>query len=312
MSDMEMIILIMVFLLGGLCGTEAQPVSVTGQMGQQIIITCSHINAFSNYKYFCRGACTGKDVLIASGVERNISRGRYRIEDEGNTFKVTIAELMKNDTGTYWCGIDRTGFDTYKTVHLRVVDATKTNHPPPVKGNTTADVMVTDSPEGIITNASSSGKLVYIGAGLVVAVLALAFVLLIFIRKRNRDTSTSSGKDHDTVYATPSNQQQDVGCGITAFSSTANESLETENRSNTIHASSAIQHQDTSRDYTIYSNVALPSDSQMQPDSLFYSTVTFNQDTDCSSAAPRPASTAYSTIKKISGDEAMAYSSLYY
>ncbi|XP_071399561.1 CMRF35-like molecule 1 isoform X2 [Centroberyx affinis] len=291
MSDMEMIILIMVFLLGGLCGTEAQPVSVTGQMGQQIIITCSHINAFSNYKYFCRGACTGKDVLIASGVERNISRGRYRIEDEGNTFKVTIAELMKNDTGTYWCGIDRTGFDTYKTVHLRVVD---------------------DSPEGIITNASSSGKLVYIGAGLVVAVLALAFVLLIFIRKRNRDTSTSSGKDHDTVYATPSNQQQDVGCGITAFSSTANESLETENRSNTIHASSAIQHQDTSRDYTIYSNVALPSDSQMQPDSLFYSTVTFNQDTDCSSAAPRPASTAYSTIKKISGDEAMAYSSLYY
>ncbi|XP_078138890.1 uncharacterized protein LOC144538510 [Centroberyx gerrardi] len=311
MSGMEMIFLIMVFLLGGLCGTEAQPVSVTGQVGHRIAITCSHINAFSNYKYFCGGACTDKDVLIASGVEKKISRGRYSIQDEGNTFKVTITGLKKSDTGIYWCGIDRIGLDTYKTVYLQVVDATKTNHPPPVKGNTTADVMVTDSPEGIITNASSSGKVVYIGAGLGIAVLALAFVLLIFIRKRNRDTSASSGKDHDTVYATPSNQQQDVGCGITAFSSTANESLETENRSNTIHASSAIQHQDTSRD-TIYSNVPLPSDSQMQPDSLFYSTVTFNQDTDCSAAAPRPASTAYSTIKNISGDEATAYSSLYY
>uniref|UniRef100_UPI003AACD33A uncharacterized protein n=1 Tax=Centroberyx gerrardi TaxID=166262 RepID=UPI003AACD33A len=249
--------------------------AVMGVEGQSMDFRCEYpVSQQDNAKYFCRIDHTMSCENLIKTVKHNqwVRGGRFRLYDNTTVgvFIVTVDQLVLGDSGKYWCGVDILLYPDTIT--------TKTNHPPPVKGNTTADVMVT-------------GKVVYIGAGLGIAVLALAFVLLIFIRKRNRDTSASSGKDHDTVYATPSNQQQDVGCGITAFSSTANESLETENRSNTIHASSAIQHQDTSRD-TIYSNVPLPSDSQMQPDSLFYSTVTFNQDTDCSAAAPRPASTA--------------------
>uniref|UniRef100_A0A665WAZ1 Immunoglobulin V-set domain-containing protein n=1 Tax=Echeneis naucrates TaxID=173247 RepID=A0A665WAZ1_ECHNA len=41
--------------------------------------------------------------------------------DEGNTFFVTIQRLTQEDAGTYWCGIDRVGADTFIQVVLSVV-----------------------------------------------------------------------------------------------------------------------------------------------------------------------------------------------
>ncbi|XP_039656590.1 CMRF35-like molecule 7 isoform X2 [Perca fluviatilis] len=162
--------LILVFFLGGLWETEST--SVTGVLGRDVKIKCSHSNAFSNVKYFCKGTCENEDVLISSRTNNDLNQ-KYSIEDEGNTFYVTISPVTEDDSGMYWCGIERIGLDTYNQVFLTVI-----------KGNT-------NDPQ---SNAVSSKKLLCIGAGLGVVVLALAIALLTFFRHRNRDINAHSGQ----------------------------------------------------------------------------------------------------------------------
>lgn len=107
-----------VFCLGLL---ETKATAVTGTMGQEITITCSHSNAYSNVKYFCRDPCENRDILIKSSEEKSDSNRKYSIKDKGNTFAVTISDLNKDDSGIYWCGIERVGVDTYNQVNLKVL-----------------------------------------------------------------------------------------------------------------------------------------------------------------------------------------------
>lgn len=101
---------------------ETEAVSVTGVSGEEITIKCSHVNAFSNVKYFCNGACKDEDVLISSRKNEKGSHEKYSIRDKGNTFYVTISHLAEDDSGTYWCGIERFGLDTYHEVVLTVTE----------------------------------------------------------------------------------------------------------------------------------------------------------------------------------------------
>lgn len=94
--------------------------SVTGVLGEEITIKCSHINAFSNVKYFCKGTCENEDILISSREKK--TNERYSISDQGNTFYVTISHLTEDDSGTYWCGIDRLGLNTHNKVVLTVIE----------------------------------------------------------------------------------------------------------------------------------------------------------------------------------------------
>ncbi|CAK6968364.1 uncharacterized protein LOC128371398 [Scomber scombrus] len=286
MSSMEIFFLSIAFLLGGLSDMKTEAMSVTGELGAKIEIGCSHSNAFTNVKYFCNNACSNEDILISS--KKRDSNGTYSIKDEGNTFFVTISKLTMDDSGTYWCGIERALWDTYSEVILTVKKVDKKEP----DDDTTPSI----TPE--LNHKKSSKMLVYMGAGLGVVVLALAIILLMFFRYRNRDISTSSGKDQDTVYAAPSIQKQPLHAHIDTPSSTANEGQETNSRDHSIN-SSAVQHKDHSRDHTgnIYSNIAVSSESQIQPDSVFYSTVSFNKDTDSSTVTPHTATITYSTIR---------------
>uniref|UniRef100_A0A668ASI3 Immunoglobulin domain-containing protein n=1 Tax=Myripristis murdjan TaxID=586833 RepID=A0A668ASI3_9TELE len=99
---------------------EANPLTVTGVVGEQVTFTCSHSFASSNTKYFCKETCEHEDVLIRSETKPAFSKGRYRIWDGGNTFNVTITDLKVTDTGMYRCAIDRLGLDTYTAVRLIV------------------------------------------------------------------------------------------------------------------------------------------------------------------------------------------------
>lgn len=101
--------------------------SVTGELQEKVTITCSHSNAFYNIKYFCKGACRYEDVLISTR-ESNSFDGKYYIKDEGNTFYVTISDLTMDDSGTYWCGIERIGVDTYNEVVLQVEEGESNLH----------------------------------------------------------------------------------------------------------------------------------------------------------------------------------------
>lgn len=91
-----------------------------GVRGGVVHILCSHSNAHSNVKYFCREPCKDSDVLVTS--QEIKPKGRYNIKDEGNTFLVTISDLEINDSGSYRCGIKRIGWDTYQKVVLTVIE----------------------------------------------------------------------------------------------------------------------------------------------------------------------------------------------
>lgn len=102
--------------------------SETGVLGEEITIKCSHTNAFSKVKYFCKDLCKNEDILISSRGEKPNSSEKYRINDTGNTFYVTISHLTEDDSGTYWCGIDRFAFDTYIKVVLTVKEGKLIQH----------------------------------------------------------------------------------------------------------------------------------------------------------------------------------------
>ncbi|XP_062243912.1 CMRF35-like molecule 8 isoform X1 [Platichthys flesus] len=215
MSSMEQVFLILIFA-GGFWKTEA--ITVKGELGGDITITCSHSNAHDNIKYFCKAPCRDEDILIKSSEK---SKGRYSITDKGNTFYVTISRLTEDDTGTYQCGIERVfAWDTYQEVVLKVLkgktkepdddfsqstrgEAITTTATRPTSTTTATRPASTTTCPASTTNVArsnkseSGGKLVYIRAGLGGAVLALAVVLLIFYKHQKKEISTTSEKKQD-------------------------------------------------------------------------------------------------------------------
>lgn len=90
-----------------------------GYERQSVTITCSHVWATGNRKYFCRDPCEDKDVVVDSLSSSSV---RYQLQDRGDTFTVTITDLKKTDSGRYWCVVDRSIADTYAEVILTVLD----------------------------------------------------------------------------------------------------------------------------------------------------------------------------------------------
>ncbi|XP_071246055.1 CMRF35-like molecule 8 [Salvelinus alpinus] len=190
--------------------------NVKGVVGGHVMFGCSFTLAANNNKYFCRGTCSDRDILVKTKGSKNVSQDRYSIEDKGDVFYVTIKNLMKTDSGTYWCGVDRSIKDSYQEVHLTVIVAPPTSTPSPVTSrphvstapptstpspvtsrphvSTTLPNLSTTSPNtsttflasGDISDHSSSraGLMVWTSVGLVVMVTVLGLVLLLFYRQR--------------------------------------------------------------------------------------------------------------------------------
>ncbi|XP_069385596.1 polymeric immunoglobulin receptor-like [Paralichthys olivaceus] len=286
MSSMDKVFLILI-LVGGFWETEAT--SVTGDLGGDVTISCSHTNAEGNIKYFCKDPCKDKDVLIRSNDE---SKSRYSIEDKGNTFSVTISHLTEDDTGTYFCGIDRVLKDTFNKVVLTVIKGRTHDPDGDFSQSTVGEAFTTNAAHlAFSTNAAhlaftapgptksdSAEKLMYTGIGLGVVLLALAVVLLIFFKHRNGDISTSSGKYQKTDYASPSSL--------------------TGNNHDIITSSSSAKDDEATDG---------PKTSRYLSDELFYSCVNFNTQADRSSVTPSPAETTYSIITHMATDESAVY-----
>ncbi|CDQ94878.1 unnamed protein product, partial [Oncorhynchus mykiss] len=114
-------------LLSALCVVESAGINVKDVVGGQVVFGCSFTLAGNNNKYFCEGTCSGRDILVETKRSKTVTQGRYSIEDKGDVFFVTIKNLMKSDSGTYWCGVERTIKDTFQKVYLTVTDAPPTS-----------------------------------------------------------------------------------------------------------------------------------------------------------------------------------------
>ncbi|KAM9492065.1 uncharacterized protein ACWYII_004068 [Salvelinus alpinus] len=149
---------------------------------------------------------------VSSQKNKNyIESGRYSIHDNRyGYFTVTIKNLMKSDSGTYWCGVERYGPDTLQEVHLTVTDAplklstvTSRPHVSTTSSNLSATLsnISTTIPNlsATLSNISTTflasvevngppssraGLMVWTSAGLVVMVTVLGLVLLLFYRQR--------------------------------------------------------------------------------------------------------------------------------
>ncbi|CAL8285648.1 unnamed protein product [Arctogadus glacialis] len=312
------------FFLSGCCMTWTEALTVNGLVGETVRIQCTHTNARSNNKYFCKGECRQQDVLITSETRES---EKYSIEDKGNTFFTTIRNLQLKDTGTYWCGIERFGRDTYVEVHLKVKNVGKsdvhaveeaittgfkpTARPTDFKnessrGDSTSDVTSDvhavqettttefeptgrqkdfgkESSKGGSIAGDLSYQLTYIGAALGVAVLVLALVLLIFCRIKRRRAAFASDKNQST-----------------------NECPGEPRRNSLLPASLSNPPPDSA----IYSNVSGFPKPQDQPDEsvsvpsspeqpgVFYSTVSYNNDSKGVALKTDTDSVMYSTIQK--------------
>uniref|UniRef100_A0A8P4KNR9 Immunoglobulin V-set domain-containing protein n=1 Tax=Dicentrarchus labrax TaxID=13489 RepID=A0A8P4KNR9_DICLA len=57
--------------------------------------------------------------LLTVGSGKRAESGRITLVDLGNgAFTVTFSQLQMSDSGRYWCGVDRPGFDTFTAVHV--------------------------------------------------------------------------------------------------------------------------------------------------------------------------------------------------
>ncbi|KAL7852069.1 hypothetical protein SRHO_G00178540 [Serrasalmus rhombeus] len=118
----------LIFSLAVVGSISADTLTLEGHVGGDVQIRCSHISADDNVKYFCKASCmTESDILVKSARrgEPNID-GRYLLFDEGSgVFMVTIFNLKKSDSGTYWCGVDRVHKQSLHEVILTILEGEK-------------------------------------------------------------------------------------------------------------------------------------------------------------------------------------------
>ncbi|KAM3622847.1 uncharacterized protein V6R79_003919 [Siganus canaliculatus] len=102
--------------------TLGESIGVEGFESGEVSFPCSHKLAWQNDKYLCKHPCKAhKDKLATVQSGQTVQSGRMTLKDSGKgDFTVTFRQLQLSDSGMYWCGVDRTGFDTFTEVHINV------------------------------------------------------------------------------------------------------------------------------------------------------------------------------------------------
>ncbi|XP_016367293.1 CMRF35-like molecule 1 [Sinocyclocheilus rhinocerous] len=103
--------------------------TVTGHRGERVDIRCSYESGYeSNSKYFCKGKCNyrNKIIMVKSGSPAKDKRFSLTDNKRTRVFTVSITDLRTEDTGLYWCAVERTLTDVYSEVLLIVKQMKKT------------------------------------------------------------------------------------------------------------------------------------------------------------------------------------------
>uniref|UniRef100_G1NZQ0 Immunoglobulin domain-containing protein n=1 Tax=Myotis lucifugus TaxID=59463 RepID=G1NZQ0_MYOLU len=124
------------------------PEEVRGLERGVLTVQCRYDPGWVTYrKWWCRGAEYGSCKILvktngsAFGVKERVSIRDYKTN---HTFTVTMKELRREDTDTYWCGIERTGTDHAVPVKVTIEPVLT---PTPAIASTANAFTVPDTPE---------------------------------------------------------------------------------------------------------------------------------------------------------------------
>lgn len=112
------------------CFSIQGPALVRGPEQGSVTVKCRYSSRWQNYnKWWCRGAqwSTCRILIQTTGSEKEKKSGRLSIRDNrrDNSFQVTMEMLKQNDTGTYWCGIEKFGTDRGTRIKVAVYSVGK-------------------------------------------------------------------------------------------------------------------------------------------------------------------------------------------
>ncbi|XP_021270943.1 LOW QUALITY PROTEIN: CMRF35-like molecule 8 [Numida meleagris] len=140
------------WLLLPVCQALVVPREVSGQEGRTLSLRCWYARGYEGYnKYWCRGAARGSCHKVVETAGREVPRRHGRISITDNhmfcVVLLTVEELSREDAGSYWCGVEKAGWDIMEPVTLRVTPA-----PSPVPSNT-----ITEFPYTANVTATGAG-----------------------------------------------------------------------------------------------------------------------------------------------------------
>ncbi|KAL6077724.1 hypothetical protein STEG23_007878, partial [Scotinomys teguina] len=101
------------------------PNTVRGQERGSLTVQCRYDSSWKDYKkYWCRGAdWSSCDIIIQTDTsEQLVKKDRVSIRDDQTDFIVTVTmeDLSISDAGTYWCAIERSGYDPHFEVNVNI------------------------------------------------------------------------------------------------------------------------------------------------------------------------------------------------
>ncbi|XP_069400095.1 CMRF35-like molecule 5 isoform X2 [Ovis canadensis] len=126
------------------------PGAVRGVEQGSLTVQCRYDPGWEPYvKWWCRGADWSSCQIVVKmnhGSEKEVKQGRVSIKDNWKdlSFTVTVEKLRLDDSGTYWCGIERTGPDLGVNVDMTIVPGSISTRPTSNANMFTAPVV----PEG--------------------------------------------------------------------------------------------------------------------------------------------------------------------
>ncbi|XP_004401904.1 PREDICTED: CMRF35-like molecule 7 [Odobenus rosmarus divergens] len=107
------------------CFSIQGPGSMRGLEGGSVSVQCNYTAEWETYeKWWCRGAdWTSCQILVqTNGSEQVMKRDRVSIRDNQShlLFTVTMQDVRRDDTDTYWCGISRYGPDLGTSIKVTI------------------------------------------------------------------------------------------------------------------------------------------------------------------------------------------------
>ncbi|XP_078146027.1 uncharacterized protein LOC139933629 [Centroberyx gerrardi] len=190
---------------------DIKPKEETGDTGKAAQLQCNYPRSHEeNEKFLCKGEnpFNCKELINATQNE-TVTEGRFTMKDYArlNYFTVHIKHLCRDDTGTYWCGSDRTWQPAnYTRIHLTVA----TSFPPAASVSTPVTSTSLTSSSSTTSISALNGASLYTAVSVSLALLLIAATLIIIYRLNINKTQgahpsspqkTDAGNNRESIHA---------------------------------------------------------------------------------------------------------------